>query len=327
VIQTKNSIEKIKLKKRSLLNKTISLSKKEIARYSENLIKLNEDVDYKSILNKTINQNLFEVLKFLPPKFVDLLVIDPPYNLSKNFNSTTFKEKSILDYAAWLESFIVELKRTLKPTASVYFCGDWHTSLSIPLVLEKHFIIRNRITWEREKGRGASKNWKNNSEDIWFCTMSNKYFFNTDAVMLTRKVLAPYRELNREPKDWKENSNGCFRTTFPSNIWNDISIPFWSMPENTEHPTQKPEKLIAKLILASSKKGQVVLDPFLGSGTTSVVSKKLGRKYIGIEIDKYYACLAEKRLEMAGTNLQIQGYDYGIFWERNTKPFPLITNL
>ncbi len=306
---------------RSQLNKTITVSKSEMDFYSKRLIKLAGPVYAKKILNKTINQNLFDILEYLPSGFVDLLIIDPPYNLHKTFNGTAFKEKSILEYAAWLESFLTLLKRTLKPTASIYFCGDWHSSISIPLVLEKHFTIRNRITWEREKGRGAVRNWKNNSEDIWFCTVSGKYFFNAEAVKLTRKVLAPYREENGNPKDWKENDEGSFRLTFPSNIWNDISIPFWSMPENTDHPTQKPEKLIAKLILASTKKGQTVMDPFLGSGTTSVVAKKLNRNFVGIELDKYYACLTEKRLELAASNNRIQGYEFGKFWERNTKPF------
>jgi site-specific DNA-methyltransferase (adenine-specific) len=307
-------------KPKSQRNKTINLSKKEIEEYSKRILKLNEKISIKEVLNRTINQDLFSALEFLPGKFVDLLIVDPPYNLSKKFNTTSFKEKSIHDYADWIESFIIKLKRTLKPNASIYFCGDWHTSISIPLVLEKHFIIRNRITWEREKGRGAKKNWKNSSEDIWFCTVSNKFTFNTAEVKLKRKVLAPYRDTNGKPKDWRSNLNGDYRLTYPSNIWNDISVPFWSMPENTEHPTQKPEKLIAKLILASTKKGNIVLDPFLGSGTSSVVAKKLERKYVGIEIDEYYACLAEKRLESAEKTTSIQGYKYGVFWERNTAP-------
>ena len=90
------------------------------------------------------------------------------------------------------------------------------------------------------------------------------------------------------------------------------------MPENTDHPTQKPEKLLAKIILASSLPGQLVFDPFLGSGTTSVVAKKLGRFYIGVEIDETYCCLAEKRLDMAEIDPSIQGYSQGVFWERNT---------
>lgn len=311
------------VKKNASRNKTIFLSNKEINIFSKRLIKLNHKVEINEILNKTICQDLFDVLDLLPESFVDLMIIDPPYNLNKSFNNLRFKEKSIDEYADWIDNFLTKLKPTLKPTASIYFCGDWYTSISIPLVLKKHFIIRNRITWEREKGRGSKSNWKNNSEDIWFCTVSNKYTFNVDAVKLVRKVIAPYRDENGKPKGWENSSNGNYRLTYPSNIWIDISVPFWSMQENTEHPTQKPEKLIAKLILASTNKGDVVFDPFLGSGTTSVVSKKLERNYVGIEIDKYYALLAEKRLYLAELNNKIQGYDYGVFWERNTEPFEL----
>ena len=198
-------------KPKSSRNKTITLSRKEISDYSKRLIKLNNKTSLSEIINKTINQNLFDVLDFLPEEFVDLIIIDPPYNLTKTFNSNSFKERSVLEYAEWIESFISKLKRILKPTASIYFCGDWHTSISIPLVLEKYFIVRNRITWEREKGRGAKKNWKNNSEDIWFCTNSNKYTFNTDTVKLNRRVLAPYRDSNGKPKDWSSLKNGDYR--------------------------------------------------------------------------------------------------------------------
>ena len=90
------------------------------------------------------------------------------------------------------------------------------------------------------------------------------------------------------------------------------------MPENTAHPTQKPEKLLAKLILASSDKDDMVFDPFLGSGSTSVTAKKLGRRYLGIEQNERYCVWAEKRLEMAEKDRTIQGYKDGVFWERNS---------
>lgn len=157
-----------------------------------------------------------------------------------------------------------------------------------------------------------------NSEDIWFGTKTDKYFYNADAVKLKRKVIAPYRTNSGKPKDWNETKDGQFRLTYPSNLWNDISVPFWSMPENTEHPTQKPEKLLAKLILASSEVGDIIFDPFLGSGTTSVVAKKLERKFVGIEIDEKFAVIAEKRLEMIEKNNSIQGFYGGVFWERNS---------
>ena len=298
-------------------NRTITISQDEIKKYSKQFIVLTNNVKQNEIVNKIIQQDVFKIIEYLPEGFVNLLFIDPPYNLTKTFNSNKFNKRSIEDYTQWLDEFIVKIKKVLKPNASIYVCGDWLSSTSIHLVLNKYFIVRNRITWEREKGRGAKNNWKNSSEDIWFATTSKEYFFNVDAVKLKRKVLAPYKE-NGKPKDWEEKKEGSFRLTHPSNIWTDLTVPFWSMPENTEHPTQKPEKLLAKIILASSNKGDIIFDPFLGSGTTAVTAKKLGRKYVGIELDKKFAALSLKRLEMVNENRSIQGYSEGIFWERNS---------
>jgi site-specific DNA-methyltransferase (adenine-specific) len=173
-------VEKI----RAPRNRTTTLTDKDKARYRARLIKLDSSAAIKAILNKTICQNLFDVLDYLPSQSVDLLFIDPPYNLSKTFNQRDFNKMSIFDYEDWLESWLAPLVETLKPTASIYICGDWQSSAAIHRVAQKYFIVRNRITWEREKGRGAKTNWKNASEDIWFCTMSNKYTFNVEAVKL-----------------------------------------------------------------------------------------------------------------------------------------------
>lgn len=299
-------------------NRTLMLTEQEILLYRRNLIQLIGNVGIRDIENKTIHQNLFDVIDLLPSSFVDLLFIDPPYNLTKTFNTVSFRERSIQDYAHWFEAWFVRLLRILKPTASVYICSDWHSSSAIHVVAEKHLIVRNRITWEREKGRGAKANWKNCSEDIWFCTASDDYYFNVDAVKLKRRVVAPYTDETGKPKDWNDGTDGRFRLTHPSNVWTDLTVPFWSMPENTDHPTQKPEKLLAKVILASSRPDDFVFDPFLGSGTTSVVAKKLGRRYAGVELDPVYCCLAEKRLALAEKDRTIQGYVDGVFWERNT---------
>ncbi len=300
-------------------NKTITLNPEEEKSFSQALLKVDQNISVDEITNKIINNDLFEILDYLPDAFIDLLIIDPPYNLYKTFNKTTFKKTSNENYGIWIESFLRDLKRCLRKNASIYFCGDWISSQIIPSILEKYFIVKNRITWEREKGRGAKKNWKNCSEDIWFAVNSENYKFNHDSVKMKRKVLAPYRDFNGQPKDWTNESEGSFRLTFPSNLWTDISVPFWSMPENTEHPTQKPEKLIAKLILASTEENDFVFDPFLGSGTTAVTAKKLRRKFSGVELDRHYALLAQKRLKIAETETSIQGYKDGVFWERNTK--------
>lgn len=304
--------------KRAPRNRTIILSEAEIEKYSLSLLTLSSKVKYDSVKDSIILQNFFDAVEYLPHKFVDLLFIDPPYNLRKTFNSNEFREMTISGYSGWIEEIIIKTLPLLKPDASIYFCADWKSSTSVHLVLDKYFKVRNRITWEREKGRGAKTNWKNNHEDIWFCTMSDNYVFNIDAVKIKRRVLAPYRDSNGNPKDWLPGETKNFRITHPSNLWNDISVPFWSMPENTDHPTQKPEKLMAKIILASTDAGQVVFDPFIGSGTTAVVSKKLGRNFTGIEMEKIFACLALKRLDLAEKNKIIQGYSDGVFWERNS---------
>lgn len=253
----------------------------------------------------------------LPAGFVDLLFLDPPYNLTKDFHGQKFSRQTIEAYTLWLDDAIATFKPLLKPSASIYICADWFSSISVFAVAASYFTVRNRITWEREKGRGAKANWKNASEDIWFCTMSANYTFNVEAVKLRRKVLAPYRQ-NGSPKDWEATPEGNFRDTHPSNLWTDITIPFWSMPENTDHPTQKSEKLLARLILASTNPGDFVLDPFLGSGTTCAVAKKLDRQFLGMEINEEYCLMAAKRLELAEHDRSIQGYADGIFWERNT---------
>jgi site-specific DNA-methyltransferase (adenine-specific) len=300
------------------MNRTLRVEEYEKTEILRNIQTLTKFATPKDLENKIFNQNLFDCFDYLPDNFVDLLVVDPPYNLTKNYAGNKFAKTSSHEYEKWFESWILAIKRCLKKDASIYVCSDWQSSNAIQNVLEKHFYIRNRITWEREKGRGALSNWKNCSEDIWFCTVSNDYFFNVDAVKLKRKVIAPYRDEQGMPKDWEETADGNYRLTFPSNLWTDITLPFWSMPENTSHPTQKPEKLIAKLILASSQEGDFIFDPFVGSGTSCVVAKKLNRKYCGIEKELEYSEYAIKRLAAAGRDNSIQGYKDGFFWERNS---------
>lgn len=303
---------------KSKLNKTIDLTVEEGKVYLDRCIKVDDRTDVESILDKTLLGDTFEILSFMPEKFIDLLIVDPPYNIDKDFHGNKFKKSADIIYEEYTKEWIEKILPLLKSTASVYVCCDWKSSIVIAGVLKKYFHIQNRITWQREKGRGALSNWKNSMEDIWFATMSKDYTFNVEAVKSRRRVIAPYK-VDGKPKDWEETPEGNFRNTYPSNFWDDISIPYWSMPENTAHPTQKPEKLLAKLILASSNEEDIVFDPFLGSGSTSVCAKKLGRHYVGIEQNEQYCIWAEKRLESANIDKRIQGYEEGVFWERNTK--------
>ena len=305
------------MRRRAGRNRTLVCTDDERKLLAQSIGRLERPITQSQLESRLVAGDIFEVARHLPPAFVDLLVLDPPYNLSKDFNGNRFKRTACDKYRDWFLRLVNLLLPALKETATIYVCADWRTSAIVHPVLETTFHVRNRITWEREKGRGAKTNWKNNSEDIWFCTMSSNYFFDVHAVKMKRRVLAPYRTAGK-PKDWQQGDDGNFRLTHPSNIWTDLTVPFWSMPENTDHPTQKPEKLLAKLVLASSQTGDLVFDPFVGSGTTVVVAEKLSRHWFGIDSDVEYLCLALKRLERARHDKAIQGYADGVFWERNT---------
>ncbi len=319
------------MSEKSKRNKTIDLSVEEGREYLQRCLQTSElrrlagqrehgvaDA-WEHLRDQIVVGDTFDVLPMLPGGIADLLIVDPPYNLRKEYGGKAFQKMSTQDYGDFTRRWLSLVLPLLKETATVYVCCDWQTSMIVGPILQEHLTIRNRITWQREKGRGAKDNWKNGMEDIWFATVSGEkdYIFHVDDVKQRRRVIAPYRE-NGAPKDWTESPQGNFRDTCPSNFWDDISIPYWSMAENTAHPTQKPEKLLAKLILASSSEGDLVLDPFLGSGSTAVTAAKLGRHFLGIEKNEQYCVWAQKRLEMAAQDPAIQGYAGGVFWERNT---------
>lgn len=305
-------------KERAANNRTLTLESEEIEGLKNRLLTESNISAETDIVNRTLNGDILKMLEFVPDGFADLIIIDPPYNLSKNFNGMKFASRSQEGYDEYLATWFPAVCKKLKSNGSLYICGDWKCTSSLQRAVESELTVLNRITWQREKGRGAKSNWKNGMEDIWFAVKNpDDYYFDVEAVKMKRKVLAPYKA-DGKPKDWDEESDGNFRLTYPSNFWDDISVPFWSMPENTDHPTQKPEKLYAKLILASSRPGDIVFDPFLGSGTASVVAKKLGRRFCGIEQNEEYCLWAEKRLALAETDKSIQGYSDGVFWERNS---------
>ncbi len=302
---------------RATRNKTLTVSEQEIP-LLESHISSAEELAHGFRDDMIVNGDLQDCLDSLPDEHFDLIIVDPPYNLDKNFHGRRFAAMKSGDYEEYLRSWFHRLCDKLRPDGSLYMCGDWRCSSSMQRVIEERLTVMNRITWQREKGRGARANWKNGMEDIWFAVKDpGNYCFDIESVKLRRRVLAPYKT-DGKPKDWEETASGKFRTTCPSNFWDDISVPFWSMPENTDHPTQKPEKLYAKLILASSRPGGRILDPFMGSGTAAVVARKLGRRFCGIEINREYCLWAAKRLEAADTDKTIQGYAGGVFWERNS---------
>ena len=137
------------MKIKKSLNRTLTLSDVEIYLHKSKLIRLDKKTNIKQIKNKIIHQNLEEAIEYLPDSFVDLMFIDPPYNLNKKFNLISFKSMDLKEYEIWFESWFSKLVRILKDTASVYICGDWKSSNAILNVGIKYLTVRNRITWER----------------------------------------------------------------------------------------------------------------------------------------------------------------------------------
>lgn len=297
---------------RSAKNKTLNLSEEQERKYLALCPKKYVSDDC------VIKGDCMEIMWDIPHSSVDLMIVDPPYNMYKKFGSEEFSRQSMAEYEKYTRSWIERALPLLKKTASVYVCCDWFSGITIGAALADYFVLRNRITWQREKGRGALKNWKNGMEDVWFASVGDDYYFDVNAVKQRKKVIAPYRK-DGVPKDWQEENGEKFRYTFPSNFWDDVTVPYWSMPENTPHPTQKPEKLLAKIILASSRPGDLVFDPLGGSGSTAVTAKKLGRRYLTIEKDEKYCAMAAYRLEKADSDKSVSGMKDGVFLPRNER--------
>lgn len=303
-------------KEKAPMNRTITIDDSEI-----NELKLKVQYHYHRP-NEIICGDFNTINNSLPENSVDLILLDPPYNITKKYDQEVFKVMSDDDYYDYIKDIIFKCLIKLKPTGTMYICGDWRTSYIQRKALEyfenlDECDVVNRITWSRDKGRGSEKNWKNNIEDIWMVVKDkNSYYFDVNSVKMRKTVLATYKDKDGNNKDWRDDGDGAYRMTFPSNIWFDITVPFWSMAENTDHPTQKSEKLYAKLILASSKEGDLVYEPFAGVCTGSVTAKKLGRNFIAVEKSQKYACLGYKRLIMAEINQHIQGYEDGIFRDK-----------
>lgn len=281
-------------------NRTLRLFKKDFKKYTDFLtLPKKERILIDEVRNQIILGNCIKGMSKLPEKSIDLIFADPPYyKIDRDFGEGTVR-LSKEEYLEWSDRWIKEAARLLKETGSMYVCCGWQSSGDIQKILDKYLIVKNRVTWQREKGRGANKNWKENMEDIWFAVKSKKYIFNINKVKIKKEIIAPYRYGGKggKPKGWVEKKGERYRYTHPSNIWTDITVPFWSMREKTPHPTQKPEKILKRIILANSNKGDLVLDPFMGSGTTAVVAKRLGRDYVGFEVNKDYVILSLKRLD------------------------------
>ena len=234
-----------------------------------------------AFLDKVVAADALEALRRLPAASIDLICTDPPYNLGKDFGHT-IDRKDWSDYENFTRVWLTEAHRLLKPSGSIYTFMGVRFIARLYLMLEELGLLFNGwITWHYTQGMGRKLGFSPRHEDILYFTKSESYTFNLDPVRVPQKY---FRERN--------NMTGAN----PGDVW-QFSHVHYSNPEREEHPTQKPEALMARMILASSNEGDLVLDPFVGSGTTARVAQVLKRHFFAFDINPEYVAMSRRRLE------------------------------
>ena len=220
----------------------------------------------------------FEKIKKIEDASIDFIATDPPYGI--NFEKKEWDRKGIINW----EVLAKEFKRILKPNKNLVLFQGWSEIMETKYAFDKYFELKNWIIYDRIKGRGAKRNLVSTREDILWYVNAETYPYNKVPSKIKKKTGGTIG---------RKNGN-AYRAL--SNVWTDISpIVPWS-PERVAHPTQKPVEIMDRILTLFSNKGDLVLDPFMGSGTTGVSCAKLKRNFLGIEKEEKYYNLACERL-------------------------------
>lgn len=232
------------------------------------------------------NDDCLNILPILSDKSVDLIFADAPYNIGKDFGNNSDKWDSYQDFLNWCYNWIDECFRVLKDDGTFYIMVGTEANSYIDIYVSQKYNVISRIVWAYDSSGVQAKNkFGSLYEPILMCTKfkKSKYTFNAKDIMIPAKTGS-----ERKLIDYRKNPPEPYKNEkVPGNVW-DFSRVRFRMPEYQNHPTQKPEALLKRIILASSNKGEIVLDPFSGSFTTCKVALELGRKCIGIELNKDY---------------------------------------
>jgi DNA modification methylase len=237
-------------------------------------------------LNRFYCGDAIQVMRTFPDNVIHLICADPPYNLGKDYG-VTVDRKEWDAYEAFTREWLTEAIRILRNDGTLYvfmgvrFIARLYTLLENDLGL----LCNGWITWHYTQGTGRTKGFSPRHEDILYFTKSQNFTFNLDDIRVPQKY---YRQRN--------NMNGAN----PGDVW-QFSHVHYSSKEREEHPTQKPEAVLERMIRASSNIGDIVLDPFVGSGTTCKVARDLGRRWIGIDINPDYIAISERRMRQTTT--------------------------
>lgn len=246
--------------------------------------------------HKIILGDALKVLsKEIPDNSVDLIFTDPPYNIGKNFNGRKDKWESNEAYLQWCYQWLDLCIKKLKATGSFYVMASTQSMPFFDVYLRDKIEILSRIIWYYDSSGVQAKNYYGSLyEPILFCVKDkNNYTFNSEDILIEAKTGS-----QRKLIDYRKSVPQVYSSKkIPGNVWEFPRVRY-RMGEYEEHPTQKPISLLERIITASSNQGDLVLDPFSGTFTTSFTAKGLSRRSIGIEIEEEYVKIGLRRLEI-----------------------------
>lgn len=243
-------------------------------------------------VNKVFNEDAIQGLNRIPDGSIDLILADPPYCLGKDYGNDSDRQESTL-YLQWMESWLDAAVPKLRHNGSLYIFLSWRFSPEIFVMLKKRMTMMNEIIWDRRVPSmgGSTRSFTSVHDTIGFFVKSKGYYFDLDSVRI------PYDAETKKARS---------RSIFVGAKWLEIGHnpkDLWSVtrlhkihPERTDHPTQKPLEIVERMVKASCPPGGTVLDPFMGSGTSAVAAKRLGRNYVGFELNLEYCKIIESRL-------------------------------
>ncbi|WP_199246476.1 adenine-specific DNA-methyltransferase [[Phormidium] sp. ETS-05] len=224
---------------------------------------------------------------------VDLIFLDPPYNIGKKFADFHDKWESEAEYISWAYQWLDECMRVLKPDGTMYVMASTQAMPYFDLYLRQKLTILSRIVWYYDSsGVQARKYFGSLYEPILYCVKDkNNYIFNDQHIKIPAKTGA-----ERKLIDYRKPVPSLYNTEkLPGNVWYFPRVRY-RMAEYEEHPTQKPEALLERMILASSNEGSIVLDPFAGTFTTAAVARRYLRNSVSIESQLKYCKIGMRRV-------------------------------
>jgi DNA modification methylase len=294
-------------------------------------------------VNKLLLGDNLEILKAFDSNSIDLIYLDPPFFSNRNYEviwGDAGEVRSFQDrwaggmdhYIGWLKERVEQMHRILKPIGSIYLHCDWHADAYIRVeILDKIFGINNlvaEIVWNYSWGVRTAKRWNRKHDIIYHYAKSKDFIFNANEVLEERTLSeATKKRLEYKGALIKDfNKRGNSELALPSDVWYIATINGMSK-ERIGYPTQKPEVLLERVIRASSNEGGIVLDPFVGGGTTVAVADKLNRKWIGIDQSVAAVKVTELRLDnqrdlfSSPFTIQLHKYDYDTLRYKNAFEF------